>query len=66
MRIVLNSVSKCPCPLTRHLGSRVKSLVLTYLDLLRLRVRSLLDLVLPFLGESDAGEAQRVSVAGFH
>jgi len=48
------------------LGDDVDHLATDVLDLLRLRVRSLLDLVLPFLGESDAGEAQRVSVAGFH
>jgi len=35
------------------------------LDLLRLGVRGLLDLVLPLLGESNAGDTKRVGVAGF-
>jgi len=48
------------------LGDDFHHLTTDVLDLLRLRVRSLLDLVLPFLGETDAEEAQCVCIAGFH
>jgi len=48
------------------LGDDVHHLAADVLDLLRLSIRGLLDLVLPFLGETDAEKAQRVGVAGFY
>ena len=38
----------------------------TYLDLLRLGIRSLLDLILSLLGEANAEKTERVCVARFH
>jgi len=51
---------------TNLLGDDLHHLTADVLDLLRLGIGSLLDLVLSLFGETDAEEAQRVTVARLH
>merc|ERR1712168_1749540 len=51
---------------TNLFGDDLHHLTANVLDLLRLGIRSLLDLVLPFFGEANAEEAQSVTVARLH